>query len=126
MTDDELEAKLRRLAATDAAAQAAEAPDKGAERWDAMAAEVRTAYDRELRNQYSVIRRRRWLASAGAALAMAATLTLWLRHSHNKSAATAEPGDTFHVFEDLDPGEMLEELSPAELDHLATAFNKGA
>ena len=122
MTDDELEAKLRRLAAADAAAR----PDKGAQFWEAMAADVRAAHDRELRNRHAVIRRRRWLSSAGAALAMAAALTLWLRHSHNKPPATTEPGDTFHVFEDLEPGEMLEELSPAEIDHLATAFNKGA
>ncbi|MCU1282462.1 MAG: hypothetical protein JWM53_6008 [bacterium] len=122
MTDDELELKLRRLAAADASAR----PDKGAQFWEAMATDVRAAHDRELRNIYSVIRRRRWLVSAGSALAMAAALTLWLRHSHNKSAGTADPGDTFHVFEDLEPGEMLEELSPAELDHLAKAFNKGA
>lgn len=122
MTDDELEERLRRLAAADAGAR----PDKGAQFWEAMAAEISGARDRELRNRHSVIRRHRWLVSAGSGLAMAAALTLWLRHSHNKSSGTAEPGDTFHVFEDLEPGEMLEELSPAEIDHLATAFNKGA
>jgi hypothetical protein len=117
MTDEELEARLRRLDAR---------PPKDAQFWQTMAAEVRAAHEHELRNRYSVIRRRRWLTSAGAALAMAAALTLWLRHSHNKPPVTAEPADTFHVFEDLEPGEMLEELSPAEIDHLATAFNKGA
>ena len=125
MTDDELEERLRRLAAADAASSAA-APDRGAAFFDAMAADVRAAYDRELRNRNSVIRRRRWLGSGGAALAMAAALALWVRAHHKSPAAAVEPGDTFHVFEDLEPGEMLEELSPAELDHLATAFNKGA
>jgi hypothetical protein len=30
------------------------------------------------------------------------------------------------VFEDLEPGEMIEELSPADVDRVAKAFNKGA
>ena len=117
MTDDELEARLRRLDAR---------PAKDAQFWATMAADVRAAHEREMRNRRLVARRRRLVASAGGALAMAAALTLWLHGHHGKLPAAPEPADTFHVFEDLEPGEMLEELSPAELDHLSTAFNKGA
>jgi hypothetical protein len=117
MTDDELEARLRRLDAR---------PVKDAQFWTAMAADVRAAHERETRNRKSLARRRRFLASAGGALAMAAALTLWMRGHHGKLPSPPEPADTFHVFEDLEPGEMLEELSPAELDHLSKAFNKGA
>jgi len=117
MTDDELEARLRRLDAR---------PSKDAQFWTAMAADVRAAHERALGERRSALRRRRWMASAGGALAMAAALTLWMRAHHGTPPAAPEPADTFHVFEDLEPGEMLEELSPAELDHLAKAFNKGA
>ena len=114
MSDDELQARLRRLAAR---------PEAD---WDAMAAAVRSGYDRELRNRDSVIRRRRWLVSAGGALAMAAAVVFWVHGHPRPHRAAGEPVDTFHVFEDLEPGEMLEELSPAEVERIAKAFNKGA
>jgi len=120
MTDDELQDRLRRLAAR---------PDAD---WDAMAAAVRDGYDREVRNRDSArrrgSRRRRWGASIGGGmLAAAAALALWLHGHHGARVVVApEPVETFHVFEDLEPGEMLEELSPAEIDRVAKAFNKGA
>jgi hypothetical protein len=116
--DDELEARLRRLAPARSA--------KDAAFWRAMADDVRAAYERESRARRVSLRRRRFVASMGGALAMAAALTLWLRGHHVKPPAPAEPADTFHVFEDLEPGEMLEELSPEQIEHLAKAFNKGA
>jgi hypothetical protein len=122
MTDDELEARLRRLHAR---------PDKDAQFWDGMAADVRAAYDAAAYDAAASPartprRRRPWVASVGGALALAAAFALWVRAHHGRSPATAEPADTFHVFEDLEPGEMLEELSPDEVDRVAKAFNKGA
>jgi hypothetical protein len=114
MTDDELQERLRRLAA------------KPETDWDGMAAAVRDGYDRELRNRHSVIRRRRWAASVGATLAMAAALALWLHGHRAHRLPPSEPVETFHVFEDLEPGEMIEELSPEQIDRVAKAFNKGA
>ena len=119
MTDDELQTRLRRLAAR---------PDAD---WDGMAAAVRDGYERELRNRNSVIpdrrRRRRWGASVGGGmLAAAAALALWLHGHHGARMPSGEPMETFHVFEDLEPGEMLEELSPEQIDRVAKAFNKGA
>lgn len=118
MTDDELQDRLRRLAAR---------PDAD---WDGMAAAVRDGYERELRNRDSDIRRRRqrrWTASLGGGmLAAAAALALWLHGHHGARMPSAEPMETFHVFEDLEPGEMIEELSPDEVDRVAKAFNKGA
>jgi hypothetical protein len=119
MTDDELQDRLRRLAAR---------PDAD---WDGMAAAVREGYDRELQPRHSVLGRgrdrRRWAASIGGGmLAAAAALALWL-HGHPHARVVApEPVETFHVFEDLEPGEMLEELSPEQIDRVAKAFNKGA
>jgi hypothetical protein len=113
-SDEELAEQLRGLA------QQPEAE------WDQMAAAVRDGYDRAVRARRSVIRRRRWLASAGGALALAAAFALYLR-GHSGARTAGEPvGDTFHVFEDLEPGEMLEELSPDDIDRLAKAFSKGA
>lgn len=111
MTDDELQNRLRRLAAR---------PEAD---WDGMAAAVRDGYERQRRQQ----RRRRWSASLGGGLlAAAAALALWLHGHHGARMPSAEPMETFHVFEDLEPGEMIEELSPAEIDRVAKAFNKGA
>ena len=94
-----------------------------------MAAAVREAYERQAAQgaRRAPTRRRRLAAAAGGGmLAMAAALALWLRVPHHPPAH--EPmGDTFHVFEDLEPGELLEELSPADVDRVAKAFNnKGA
>jgi len=114
MTDDELQDRLRRLAAR---------PEAD---WDGMAAAVRDGYDRQVRNRKSVTRRRRCAASGGALLAMAAALTLWLHGHHGARLPSAEPVETFHVFEDLEPGEMLEELSPEQIDRVSKAFHKGA
>jgi hypothetical protein len=116
MTDDELQDRLRRLAAR---------PDAD---WDGMAAAVRDGYDRHVRERNSVVRRRRrWGASIGGGmLAAAAALALWLHGDHHARLPAAEPVETFHVFEDLEPGEMLEELSPEQIDRVAKAFNKGA
>lgn len=118
MTDDELQDRLRRLAAR---------PDAD---WDGMAAAVRDGYERELRNGDSIARRRRqrrqWSASIGGGLlAAAAALAVWLHGHHATRLPTTEPVETFHVFEDLEPGEMLEELSPEQIDRMAKAFNKG-
>jgi transposase len=113
MTDDELEARLRRLDARPAAD------------WQAMAAAVRDGYDREVKRR-AIVRRRRIGASVAGALAMAAALALWLHGHHAPRATAGEPIETFHVFEDLEPGEMIEELSPADVDRVAKAFNKGA
>jgi hypothetical protein len=111
MTDDELEARLRRL-------------DVKAAEWDATSA-VRAGYEREVKRR-ATTRRRRWSASVAGTLAMAAALALWLRGHHTAHVPAGEPIETFHVFEDLEPGEMLEELSPADVDRVAKAFNKGA
>ncbi|HEX6838260.1 MAG TPA: hypothetical protein VF334_16905 [Polyangia bacterium] len=113
MTDDELQARLRRLEAR---------PDAD---WDAMAAAVRDGFARATSAQATRLKRRRWAASAGGVVALAAALLLWLHGHHRPRPAAAEPPETFHVFEDLEPGEMLEELSPAEIDRMAKAFNKG-
>ena len=120
MTDDELQERLRRLGTR---------PDAD---WDAMAAAVRDGYARATAQSVSTraakLRRRRFAASAGGALALAAALVLWLHgHEHRRPlpAATDAP-ETFHVFEDLEPGEMLEELTPEQIDRMAKAFNKGA
>jgi hypothetical protein len=120
MTDDELQERLRRLARP----QGAE-PD-----WDAMAADVRAAYARELDAGTSDLarrRRRRWLAAPLAgALALAAAFALYVKLHRASLPAAAEPLDSIQVFEEPEPGEMIEELSPAQLDRVAKAFNKGA
>ena len=124
MTDDELQERLRRLGTR---------PDAD---WEAMAAAVRDGYARATAEAAAAHpsarsakrRRRRFAASAGGALALAAALVMWLHgHGHRRPlpAATEAP-ETFHVFEDLEPGEMLEELTPEQIDRMAKAFNKGA
>ena len=119
MTDDELEQRLRRLDAR---------PEREPAFWDDMTAAVRTGYAQEeaRRARGAITRRRRLATSGGAILAMAAALALWLRVHHHARPAHEPMGDTFHVFEDLEPGELLEELSPADVDRVAKAFNKGA
>ena len=128
MTDDELQERLRRLGTR---------PDAD---WDAMAAAVRDGYARATAQSTPAqatpahasaraikLRRRRWAASAGGALALAAALILWLHgHGHRRALPPADAPETFHVFEDLEPGEMLEELTPEQIDRMAKAFNKGA
>ncbi len=116
MTDDELTARLRRLDAR---------PEKDPAFWDGLTAAVRTGYDRE-QTRRTTSWRRRLAASGGGMLAMAAALALWLRAHHHVPPAHEPMGDTFHVFEDLEPGELLEELSPADVERVAKAFNKGA
>jgi hypothetical protein len=116
MTDDELQARLRRLDAR---------PDKDAAFWDSMSAAVRDGYERQERRR-APTRRRRLALSGGGMLAMAAALALWLRGHHHMPPTHEPMGDTFHVFEDLEPGELLEELSPADVERVAKAFNKGA
>ena len=113
MTDDELEARLRRLDARPAAD------------WQAMAAAVRDGYDHAVKRR-TIVRRRRIGASLAGGLAMVAALALWLHGHRAPHRAVAEPIETFHVFEYLEPGEMIEELSPADVDRVAKAFNKGA
>ncbi|HXU74698.1 MAG TPA: hypothetical protein VN947_35625 [Polyangia bacterium] len=119
MTDEELEQRLRRLDAR---------PERDPAFWGEMAAAVRDGYAQEeaRRRRATVTRRRRLAASGASILAMAAALALWLRVHHHAPAAHEPMGDTFHVFEDLEPGELLEELSPADVDRVAKAFNKGA
>jgi len=114
MTDDELQERLRRLGTR---------PDAD---WDAMAAAVRDGYAHATARAIK-LRRRRFAASAGGALALAAALVLWLHgHGHRRALPATEAPETFHVFEDLEPGEMLEELTPEQIDRMAKAFNKGA
>jgi hypothetical protein len=121
MTDDELEARLRRLDAR---------PAKDAAFWDEMTAAVRDGWAAEERAQArrATVRRRRLALSGGGILAMAAALALWLRAPHH-APVVHEPlgGETFQVFEDLEPGELLEELSPDDVERVAKAFDhKGA
>ena len=117
MTDDELEARLRRLDAR---------PDKDAAFWDGMTEAVRDGVGRETRAaaRRALGWRRRLAVSGGGLLAMAAALALWLRAHHAPPAAHEPVGDTFHVFEDLEPGELIEELSPADVERVAKAFDK--
>jgi hypothetical protein len=122
MTDDELQQRLRRLAAPHGTE-----PD-----WDAMAADVHAAYEREVAGGGASVtplrrgRRSRWIAAPLAgALAIAAAFALYVKHTQ-PPPASVEPIDAVQVFEDPEPGEMIEEMTPAELDRLAKAFNKGA
>lgn len=123
MSDDELQERLRRLA---------ERPDPGEPFWDEMAGAVRAAYDRELRNDDSVIRRRRrrrrWVAAVTAPLALAAAVALYAGGHHPRGAPSSDEaaGDELTVFDDAEPGELLEELDPTQLDRLAKALKQGA
>ncbi len=111
MTDDELQERLRRLAAR---------PDAD---WEAMAAAVRDGYAREQRRRPAAWRRR--FAAAGGTLAMAAALTLWVRaHHHRHTVAPVE--DEAGMFDDADPDELIDELTPAQLDSVSEALKKGA
>ena len=117
MTDDELEARLRRLDAR---------PEKDAAFWDGDGRGG--ARRRRARDARGGAAGARLAASAGGVggglLAMAAALALWLRAHHAPPAAHEPVGDTFHVFEDLEPGELIEELSPADVERVAKAFDK--
>ena len=69
----------------------------------------------------------RWAASIGGALALAAAFALWVRAHHGTLGSDGGAVATRSTcFEDLEPGEMLEELAPDEIDRVAKAFNKGA
>jgi hypothetical protein len=116
MTDDELQQRLRRLSAR------AE-DDKDERFWAAMADDVRAAYQQQT---LALRRRRRRLgASLVGALALAAALAFVVR-SHNKHP-TPPLGDQMGLFDDGDPGELIEDLDPAELDRVTQALeHKGA
>jgi hypothetical protein len=118
VNDDELEARLRRLGAR------ADEDDPGPQHWEAMAAEVRAAYERELRNRDSKFRRRRWLAAPlVGALALAAAFAVYVRVHPVKPAAVE---DEMSAFDEPDTDELIDELSPAQLERVAQAFKKGA
>lgn len=117
MTDDELVQRLRRLA------QPGDAPD-----WDAMAADVRTAYEAATATAGADRRsrvRRRWLAAPAAGLmALAAAVTLYVRAHHATIAPTLD--DEALMMDEADPDELIDELTPAQLDRVAQALDKGA
>ena len=117
MTDDELQARLRRLG---------EPPAKDERFWDEMAASVRDAY----RRQSASRRRRRIAAPLVGALALAAALAFIVRshhfvvRSHNKVVPL---GDQMGLFDDGDPGELIEQLDEPELERVQQALeHKGA
>ena len=112
--DEELEARLRRLAVK---------PDKGDTFWLAMAAEVRAGY--EASRLAPPRRRHRWVAPLAAGLAMAAALALWLRVRPPLPAVSEPVSDDITVFDEQDTGELIEELSPAQLERVEQAFKKG-
>jgi hypothetical protein len=120
MTDDELEARLRRLA---------DAPTKDEPFWDDMAAAVRAGYAAESAPR-PLRRRRRWVAMpVMGALALAAAFVLYVRVHRPvlEQPGNEALGDELNVFEEQDTGELIEELTPTELDKLAQAFDhKGA
>jgi hypothetical protein len=115
MTDDELQARLRRLA------QPGREPD-----WDAMAADVRAAYERELRNPHSVIRRRRWIALPTTALALAAAFALYVKLHHHPLPTLPIDDEAATLVDEPDPDELIDDLTPAQLDRVADALKKGA
>jgi hypothetical protein len=114
--DEELQARLRRLAVK---------PDEDArdERfWVEMAANVRADY--EASRLTPMRRRRRWLAPVVAGLAMAAALALWVRAQRPVVPVNEPIGDEITVFDEEDTGELIEQLSPAQLDRVERAFKK--
>ncbi len=128
MTDDELQQRLRRWARPGAE------PD-----WDSMAAGVRAAFEAEMqRSEVGApsdatvegagrrrARRRRWMAAPVAgALALAAALTLWVRLHHAPRMSPLE--DEAVMMDEADPDELIDELTPAQLDRVAQALKKGA
>ena len=112
--DEELEARLRRLAVK---------PEKDEAFWVAMAAEVRADY--EASRLTPLKRRRRWVAPLVAGLAMAAALALWLRVRPPLPPVNEPVGDDITVFDEQDTGELIEELTPAQLERVEQAFKKG-
>ncbi len=130
MTDDELVERLRRLGRPPG-----QEPD-----WQAMAADVRAAYEAELRNRDSENRlrntdseigrrrrRRRWVAAPVAgALALAAAFTLWVRLHPAPVPAMRIDEDAASLVDEADPNELIDELTPAQLDRVAEVLKKGA
>jgi ferric-dicitrate binding protein FerR (iron transport regulator) len=119
VSDDELEARLKRLDVR---------PEKDAAFWDAMSAEVRAQYDAAAAapSRPGRRRRRRWVATPLAgALALAAALVLYVRLHRGHVPAPAEPLE-IHVLEDDHWDELLERLEPAQLERLEKAFKHGA
>lgn len=118
MTDDELQARLRRLS---------EPPARDERFWDELAAGVRSDYQRQARPRR---RRRRWLAAPlVAAVALAAALAFIVRSHHGvvRSHNKAPLADPMGLFDDDDPSELIDELSPAELERASQALhNQGA
>lgn len=124
MTDDELQQRLRRWARPGAE------PD-----WDSMAAGVRAAFEAETQRSEAGPttleaarrrpRRRRWMAAPLAgALALAAAMTLYVRVHHTPRMSPLE--DEAVMMDDADPDELIDELTPAQLDRVAQALKKGA
>jgi hypothetical protein len=121
--DEELEARLRRLAAAPAPAD----DEKDERFWVEMAANVRADYEASrLVTRRRLMRRpiRRWMAPVAAGLAMAAALALWMRVQRPVVPMNEPIGDEITVFDEQDPGELLEELSPAQLERLERALKK--
>lgn len=121
MTDDELEARLKRLDAR---------PDAD---WDAMAAAVRDGYARATSERATgdlaraaARRRRRWLPPIAGALALAAGVTLFVRAHHARLPAAAPTLEDEMTTYEPDTDELIDELTPAQLERVAKAFNKGA
>lgn len=138
MTDEELQARLRRLAGSS---------DKDERFWDEMAANVRAAWAAEKARadagggkpaaavaDLAARRRRRWLAGPMAgALALAAALLLWMRvHQHRPTPAAAPelllaPDEISLFGSDGDEAdEMIDELDAPALDRVAQGLKKGA
>ncbi|HEX8950611.1 MAG TPA: hypothetical protein VF945_02145, partial [Polyangia bacterium] len=63
-------------------------------------------------------------ASIGGALALAAALALYVRAQHHVAAPPTE--DELGLFDDADPDELIDELTPAQLDRVSQALKKGA
>ena len=122
MTDDELQERLRRLAAR---------PEAD---WDAMAAAVRDGYARATsaeaqardRARARAARRRRWVTPIAGALALAAGVTLFVRAHHARLPAAAPTLEDEMTTYEPDTDELIDELTPAQLERVAKAFNKGA
>jgi ferric-dicitrate binding protein FerR (iron transport regulator) len=123
--DGELLARLRQLDAR---------PARPPERWDALAAAVRTAYAAAHapieRAERRPRRRRVWVSFSASALALAAALVLWLRPRPLPDATVAPnvPAEELGAFGgEVSIGEQLEELDDAAaLERLDQALKQGA
>jgi len=117
MTDDELQQRLKRLDArreTD---------------WDAMAAAVRDGYARattDARTPARAPRRRRLVAPLSGALALAAALALYVRLHRPPLPPAPTLEDEMTTIDEPDTDELIDELTPAQLERVANAFGKGA